>query len=47
VRDEAAKGCEASYNALNPLEVVDWAHFGDGCDLFWVGFDAALENDET
>jgi hypothetical protein len=46
-RVEAAEGCEASCDVLNPLEVVDRAHFGDGCDISRVGFDAALRNDET
>ena len=32
---------------LNPFYVLDWAHSCDGRDFLWVGFDAALGDDEA
>jgi hypothetical protein len=29
------------------LDVLNWAHLGDGCNLLQVGFNGALGNDET
>jgi hypothetical protein len=37
----------APCDPLNPLEVLNWTHLGDGCNLLWVGSVAALGNDET
>jgi hypothetical protein len=31
---------------LYPLYVLDWTHPGNGHNLLWVGFDAALRDDE-
>jgi hypothetical protein len=46
-RDKVVECREAPYEPLNPLEVLNRAHLGDGRNLLWFGFDAALNNDET
>jgi hypothetical protein len=38
---------EAPCDPLNFFEVLNRAHLCDGCNLFWVGLDATLGNDET
>ena len=43
--DEATKGGQATDEPLYAFYIVYGAHVGDGCDLFGVGFDAALGYD--
>jgi hypothetical protein len=38
---------ETPCDPLNPLEVLNWAHLGDGRNLLWVGFDALLRDNGT
>ena len=45
-RDEASECGETPYNSLYPLYFLNQAHPRDGRDLIWVGFDAALGDDE-
>ena len=46
-RDESAEGGEAPYDSLNPLYVLDRAHFCDGWDFLWVGFNAAFGDNKA
>jgi hypothetical protein len=46
VRYEAAESYEASCDPLHLFYVLNQAHLSDGGDLLWVGFDAALGDDE-
>jgi hypothetical protein len=41
-----AESHEASHDLLYPFYVLDWTHLGDDHNLLWVGFDAALRDDE-
>jgi hypothetical protein len=44
-RDEAAQDGKAPQHLLDPLEVPDWTHSFEGCNLFGVGLDDSLGDD--
>jgi hypothetical protein len=45
IRDDT-EGRMAARDPLYALQIMDRAHLGDCGDVFWVGLDATLGNDE-